>query len=451
MTLTRLSVYSVSSLFILGTMLLYLYTVQIQNGRNDVYTMSDQLAHMRFARKAYESGFTYTGSRNYMPLFAFVQAALNSPELDDEAFFQRGKEINIWISVAALASLAFVFFAKFSRLYSFYAIMSIGFLAFAFKAPFFQPEILSYTLFGFAFILSVETLLVPKWYKSVGIGALFALAHFVKANALPALVILSACHIILMLTKAINSKLNFRIASLIILRALIPLIVFVVLLFPYFHESNTDYGDFFFNVNTRIYIWFDSWEEAKAATSEVGGYGGFLKLPDDEVPGVMKYLREHSFEQIINRLHDGIQEIIGYACYVENSKFIFGYCSQVAQGLIVLSTMLPLMIGSLRREDLHHMHIISFLVIVFTIYTLGAFWFKPISGQGPRTILVLLIPFYWTLGLALHSRVIQNLKIRLFSYQIKLVDLLFVSIGSTLFLEIYQVVTWRASYMYGGK
>ncbi len=451
MTLTRLSVYSASSLFIFGTMLLYLYTVQIQNGRNDVYSMSDQLAHMRFARKAYESGFTYTGSRNYMPLFAFVQAALNSPELDDEAFFQRGKEINVWISVAALASLAFVFFAKFSRLYSLYAILSIGFLAFAFKAPFFQPEILSYTLFGFAFILSVETLIVPKWYKSVGIGVLFALAHLVKANALPALAILSACHIVLLLAKAINSKLNRRIASLIFLRALIPIIVFMVLLFPYFHESNTDYGDFFFNVNTRIYIWFDSWDEAKAATHEVGGYGGFLQLPDDEIPGLMKYLREHSFDQIINRLRDGIQEMIGYSCYVENSKFIFGYCSQVALGLVFLSTMLPLMIRRLRRGDHHHLHIYSFLVMVFTIYSLGAFWYKPISGQGPRTILVLLIPFFWTLGLTIHSRVIQNLKIRFFRYQIKLVDLLLVSIGATLFFEIYQVLTWRAAYMYGGK
>ncbi|MCY4018584.1 MAG: hypothetical protein OXG39_04185 [Chloroflexi bacterium] len=388
-----------------------------------------------------------------MPLFAFVQAALNSPELDDEAFFQRGKQINVWISVAALASLALVFFAKFSRLYSLYAILTIGFLAFAFKAPFFQPEILSYSLFGFAFILSLETLFRPKWYKYVGTGALFALAHFTKANVLPALIVFSASHSVLLFVMALNGALNRRRLSRILLSALVPLMTFMILLFPYFRESKLDYGEYFYNVNTRIYIWFDSWDEADAATKEAGGYAGFLQLPDDQIPGLRNYLREHSSDQIIERLREGIEKITGYACYIKHSRHIFGYCSQVALGLLLLLFSIPPLIRQFRWQDKScHIHIYCYLAAIFAIYGLGAAWYNPISGsEGPRVVLILLIPFFWTIGLMVHSRALQDLHIRLFGYHVKLVDLAYALISVTLFFEIYQVITWRAADMYGGK
>lgn len=451
--LTRFAIIAATALVIVCTLLLYLHTTHLQYHRNDDLTRSDQRAHIRFARRAYETDFAYTGRRNYMPLFAFVQAALNLPELDDEAFFQRGKQINVWLSVVALASLAVVFYWKFTRLYTFCAILTIGFLAFAFKAPFFQPEILSYTLFGFAFILSVETLFRPKWYKYVGIGALFALAHFTKANVLPALIAFSASHSVLLFVVALNGELNRRKLSRILSSALIPLTTFMILLFPYFRESKINYGEYFYNVNTRIYVWFDSWDEADAATRDAGGYAGFLQLPDDEMPGLRKYLQEHSSDQIIERLREGIEKITGYACYIKHSRHIFGYCSQVALGLLVLLFSIPLLIRQFRWQDKScHIHIHCYLVAIFAIYGLGAAWYNPISGgEGPRVVLILLIPFFWTIGLIVHSRALQDPHIRLFGYRIKLVDLAYALISVTLFFEIYQVVTWRAADMYGGK
>ncbi len=131
---------------------LYLHITQIQSRRNNQLSRSDQLAHMEFARKAYETGFRHTGNRNYMPLYAFLQATMYSIELDDESFFEQGKRVNIALSIVSLALLGCAFFAKFTRLYSTYAILVIGFLAFVIKAPFFQPELLYYTLFALAFI-----------------------------------------------------------------------------------------------------------------------------------------------------------------------------------------------------------------------------------------------------------------------------------------------------------
>ena len=69
-------------------------------------------------------------------------------------------------------------------MYASYAIAVIAFLCFAIKAPWFQAEILFYVLFAFAFMLAVESIRRPKWYKSIGVGLLFALAHFTKASGL---------------------------------------------------------------------------------------------------------------------------------------------------------------------------------------------------------------------------------------------------------------------------
>ena len=161
-------------------LILYLDIAQKQSRRNHDLTRSDQGAYMNFAKKAYESRLQYTGSRNRMPLYPWIQALFYSPQMDDETFFQQGKQLNVALSLICLLALGIAFFHKFSKLYAFYAILAIAFLVFAIKSPYFQVEILFYTLFGLAFMLSLDTLISPKWRKSIGVGVLFALATSAK-------------------------------------------------------------------------------------------------------------------------------------------------------------------------------------------------------------------------------------------------------------------------------
>ena len=432
---------------------LYLHITQIQNTRNDWLGRSDQIAHMELARKAYETGFHHTGNRNYMPLYAFLQATMYSIELDDESFFEQGKRVNIALSIVSLALLGCAFFAKFTRLYSTYAILVIGFLAFVIKAPFFQPEILYYTFFALAFILSLEAMYQPRWYKSVGVGVLFALAHLTKASAMPAVLVFAGCYGVLLLIKLVRRELDWDQAKDIVLRALAPVLTFMILLFPYFQETKEIYGEYFFNVNTRIFMWYDSWDEAKVVWREVGNFKGFLEMPEDEIPGVQKYLREHTYEQILDRFRAGTELLISTACYREGSKFRYGYCSQVGLGILVLFFALPLLVKVFRWEQYYvHLHFVSYIVALYVLYFLSAAWFTPISGPGgPRVVLVLLVPFFWTVGLIVHTRRIRSLKITLFRRSIRIMTIIYSLMSLTLVWEIYLVVTWRASAMYGGK
>ena len=431
---------------------LYLHIAQIQSRRNNQLSRSDQGAHINLAKKIYRTEFQYTGSRNYMPAFAFVQATLYSAELDDEAFFEQGKRLNVWLSVIALGLLGYAFFARFSRLYAFYSILVIGFLGFALKAPYFQPEILYYTLFAFAFIMSLETMFRPTWYKSIGVGVLFALAHLTKASAMPAVLVFAGCYGVLLLIKLVRRDLDWNQAKVSVLRALTPVLTFLILLFPYFQESKENVGEYFFNVNTRIFMWYDSWDDAKAKLQELGSYAGFLQLPPDEIPGLEKYLREHSYEQVFDRFRDGIEQFVAYGCYVEDSVHRYGYCSQVGLSILVLVFALPILVRELHRnQNYDKLHIVCFLVTLLIVYFLAAAWYVPISGHGPRVVLVLLVPFFWTVGLIVHSQRIRSLKITLFQRSIRIITIIYSLMSLALVWEIYLVVTWRADAMYGGK
>ena len=431
---------------------LYLDIAQKQSGRNHDLTRSDQSAYMNFAKKAYEARLQYTDTRNRMPLYPWIQALFYSPQMDDEAFFQQGKQLNIALSLIGLLALGIAFFHKFSKLYAFYAILAIAFLVFAIKSPWFQTEILFYTLFGLAFMLSLDTFISPKWHKSIGVGVLFALAHFSKASALPGLLIFISSYGILFLLKLFNRSLDRKQVKRILYHALTPLVVFMGLLFPYFQESKDKYGNYFYNVNTTFYMWFDSWDDAREWASIAQPRQGWPDMPDEEIPSLSKYLNEHSSDEIIDRFRQSIKQMLVSGCYGKWSRYRYGYCSQVGLSLIILALGLPLLFkGIRRRSSAKHIHIIWYILLFFAIYALSFIWYVPIIGEGLRTILALLIPLLWTIGLVVHSPQIQSLQFTLLQRRVKVFHIVYLLMTLTLFYEIYQVAAFRAATMYGGN
>ena len=432
---------------------LYLNVAQQQSAVNNDLTRSDQSAYMNFAKKAYETRFQYTGTRSRMPLYPWIQALFYSPDLDDETFFQQGKQLNVALSLLCLLALGIAFFARFSKIYAFYSLLVIAFLVFAIKSPFFQTEILFYTLLGFAFMLSLDTLISPKWYKSIGVGLLFALAHLSKASAMPGLFIFISSYGILFLLKLFSRSLNREQVQQILYHALAPLVMFMILLFPYFQESKDRYGTYFYNVNTTFYMWYDSWNEAKNGTGLAGDRSGWPHMPHEEIPSLSKYLNEHSSDEIIDRFRRGIIQILKSGCTGKYSRYRFGYCSQVGLSLIILGISLPMLLfkSTQPRNSTRYIPVVWYILLFFSLYALSFIWYMPLIGEGPRTILALLIPLLWTIGLTVHSPRIQSLQFTLFQRRVKVFHIVYLLMLLTVFYEIYQVVTVRAAVMYGGN
>ena len=437
---------------VIGFLQLYLHVVKIQFDVNNDMRKTDQSAYMRFAIEAYESNFQYTGGRNQMPLYPFLQALFYSPTLDDDGFFEQGKRISVVLSLVCLAVLSVTFVVKFSKLYGLYVVLAIAFLIFAFKSPYFQTEILFYTLFGLAFVVSVEALSSPRWYKSLLVGVLYALAHLSKASALPGLVLFVSSYGVL-----IASRISCRCTSRIelkhlFLHALAPFLIFVVLLFPYFQESKERYGSYLYNVNTTFYMWYDSWDEAVAGTRAAGDRRGWPDLPDEEIPSLRKYLEEHSIEQILDRFRSGAQRLINFGCYLGRSKHRFGYCSQVGLNMIVLAISVAIIAArSLLLHVRRYFHVICFVGLFHLFYALAFAWYMPLIGNGPGTILSLMIPFFWTVGLAVHSQTFESFRIRFLRRHISASTVVYSVMLLSLAYEIYQVIDFRAYAMYGGE
>jgi len=69
----------------------------------------DQGAYLHFTQKVSESGFTFTGGRNRMPAYPFLQALFLQSGMNEEASFLRGKYVNLVLSIILLAVIALIF------------------------------------------------------------------------------------------------------------------------------------------------------------------------------------------------------------------------------------------------------------------------------------------------------------------------------------------------------
>ena len=364
----------------------YLHIAQTQSSKNHNMRYTDQSAYMDAAIKAYETRFAYTGDRNRMPLYPFLQALFYSPDMSAEDFFQHGKRLNIVLSIVCIAVLSAVFFTRFSKLYATYSLLLIALIVFAIKSPFFQTELLFYTLFGLTFILSIDTIRSPSRYKTIALGAMFALCQYTKASAMPGLFIFAFSYSVLLLARLRRHELKTDSLKRLLFSAFAPILVFLLLLSPYLLESKANFGSYFYNVNTTFYLWYDSWDEAKAGTLGAGDHLGWPDMPDEEIPSLRKYLDEHSTQQILQRFRGGLATIFKSACQIEGPfKYAYGYCSQVGLGLLTLAGSIALIVKrpGLRLSD-SSLQIAIYASVFFSFYSLPSPGICPSSFAAPE-------------------------------------------------------------------
>lgn len=443
--------------------LLYLHIAGIQYGVNLDMESIDQGRYREFAKQAHETGLRYTGNREGTPLFPWIMALFYSPEMTDQEFFETGKQLNTRLSILLLLALGAAFYVRFSPLYVTYATLAIAFLVYVLKSPAFQPELLYYSLFGFAFMLATSNLSAPTWRKSLAVGLLYGLAHFTKASALPAMVIYLGSFGVLVLLRL--TRRNFRRRQVLTngMHTLLVLFAFLAFLFPYLQESYQRYGSHFYNVTTTFYAWYDRFEEVWQGTRAAGDTFGYPDLPPEEIPGLEKYLREHTGQQILERFRNGLKWLYEISCTLDRTPSHFdspgdgpagrlGYCSQVGAGLALIALSAVLLLRKKTADEIREKgHVIFFVVTIFVVYTLGAAWFIPISGTTTRQFLPLTVPFFWTLGLVAHSRPVQSLRLQLDHHSFRVFNLVFGLLSLILLDEILVVLTERATTVYGPK
>ena len=221
-------------------------------------------------------------------------------------------------------------------------------------------------------------------------------------------------------------------------------------MFPYMKESKEVYGSYFYNVNTTFYIWYESWAEAKAGTLQAGDHVSWPDLPDEEIPSIAKYLNEHSLKEILVRFSNGASFLLKLACHNEGIDILaYGYCGQMGLSLLMAFVGATIFLRNSRYSS-QMMHMVFFTISFLLLYFLAFSWYTGIL-RGTRTVLSLLIPALWTVGLIVHDPRIQHLTVSVMRRQIKLYDAAYVMILLTLLLEIYRLASYGAAELWGGS
>jgi hypothetical protein len=428
---------------------LYVYgAVQQLERVNTDLSAVNQSAFMDFTRQVRESGFTYTGDRNRMPVYPFLQALLYRTGMSDEALFRQGKYANLVLSLVLLAGLALIFRRFFSPLHALNLTLITGFTVFIFRAGWFQAEVLFYFLNFCLFLLFWRLLQRPSYLLAALTGVVAALAYLTKAAIQPGLVIFAVCavaHWLWALSRkqgAGGAPLSSHYAR--VYAATVPLVlgIFLLTTFPYTSENKRVFGHYFYNVNSTFYIWYDSWQQAKQGTRAHGDRVGWPDMPADQIPSMSKYLREHSPQQIADRFTDGGLEVLrrvagsyGYAKYA----LIYAACLIGA-----IAWKREQAVGIIRR----HPFLVAFLVLYFVAYFLLYAWYAEIE-PGNRLILAQFIPLLFTLSMGLRA-LLRGVQVRV-GRPVDALTAINLAVLALLVVEIAQVLAFRAGEMWGGE
>lgn len=368
---------------------------------NTDMTLTDQSAYMMYAQEVRKAPLEYVGGRNRMPLYPYLLALVDDDSLSDQAFFERGKHLNIVLGGVLLIGIYCMFRTSLSALSSLVLWAVTAFTVFMFRAAYVQVELLFYTLFFLSFVLMVRSLRRPTWRLSVATGFTVGLTHLAKASVLPGLFVFIGVATIAALADAwlrlvrdepFVPRLLRRLAHPFVAAA-----VFLCVIGPYVVTSKEVFGHYFYNVNSTFYLWYDSWDEVVVGTRAHGDRVGWPDMPAEEIPGPTKYLREHSAWEVLRRPWRG-----AFKLYDVASRG-YGYLRYVGLYLAFAAVVVVVRFRAVAKFIHRNPSIPWFIVLFLTAYLLLYAWYTPIAS-GSRLFLSLFLPIMWSLFTLLENR-----------------------------------------------
>jgi hypothetical protein len=384
---------SVIALYVLGA-------YQHAERMNGIKSRGDQSAYVQYAKDVYANWHGQSppiiGDRNRMPLYPAFQSLFYAPSMSDEEFFRTGKTTSIALSVALLLIVWAVSRSTLPPLASVTVTLVAAFTCFVFKAGYFQADLTYSTLHFVVFVASCRLLSLPPGPRAVAMGtltgAMAALAHLTKAAMLPMVALVIACLLVAPLAGRRAGKHSpagrygrataWRVCSAAALAA-----AFMLVLWPYLSTSKRVFGQYFYNVNSTFYMWYDEWGDAIKGTRAHGDRIGPPTLPADQLPGPLKYWREHSVGDIGARLAGGFRQIVvDLWSRFWALKFAVLFVALALIAIWPRRTMVPVLARN-------HLPLVGFVFLYFGAYLTLAAFYAPISGTGvARFTLAMFLP-----------------------------------------------------------
>jgi hypothetical protein len=349
---------------------------------NTIKRRGDQSSYVQYAKDLYGNWMgrepAVAGDRNRMPLYPAYQALFYTPTLSDQAFFERGKVTSIALSLALLGIVFVVSSLALPPIGCLSVTAVAAFTCFVFKAGYFQAELLYYTLHFAAFAATCRLLTRERrtacwtWAGLAGLAA--ALSHLAKAAALPLVGLASVA--LVAGVPAGAGRPRGRVRGERTIAAALLAATFLLVLSPYLLTSKRLFGHYFYNVNSTFYMWYDEWGDAIKGTRAHGDRDGWPRLPPEQLPGPVKYWREHSVADIGARIGAGYRQMaIDLWAGFWALKFAVATLLASAYVLWPHRARIPALLGA-------HATLASFVALHAVVYLTLAAFYAPISGTG---------------------------------------------------------------------
>lgn len=333
-----------------------------------------------------------------MPVYAGLLALFYDPAVGPKRLFERGKQLNVLLSLILLAALALVFRHYLPPLEGVALLLVVAFGYFIFRAAYVQPELLLYTLL-FGAVVCMAHLLKPEVGRrgvlfAIAGGTLAGVAHLTKASVLPLaalFVLVYSGSTVLQLVRRRRERGASRafVWRCVTLAAF--LVCFLGVLYPYISNSKRVFGRYFYNVNTTFYIWYDDWPTASFGTYRHGDAVGWPKMPAAQLPSMRRYLREHTAAQIADRFLDGFRDMV-----------VVNYHRFWIMKFLVLYVAVAVALAARFRTEFRRLlsryaALCTFLALYAAVYLLAIAFYKPISGTTSRMFLAHVAPLLFSI------------------------------------------------------
>lgn len=387
----------------------------------------DQHPYLNAGRQFRESNYQWTMPRHRMPGYSYILSTLfdqetaypktrANPRKVSDGFFERGKLLNILLSIGVLIGVFAFLRLWLPAIESLIVTWGFGWCLAIFKAPYVQPENLFYLTFAISFLLVWNQLRKPTWTGGILAGLALAATYFLKSAVTPLIALFIACFALKVLAALFvewrqvragdRDAISWGVFATYIARGVVVPVTFLALMTPYFLNTWKIHGEPFWDVHSKYYMWMEDRTD-KYKWRDLGIADPDFESPEgEEAPSFGKFWREHSLRDFFYRFRDGFNDLRArvnkdyHGAYVMAKKVCL--IAALAICVVCWRRLLPLL-----RERWPE----ALLVFGFFIgYSLLYGWYEKI-GVGPRLMLGLYLPFLITSMLVIQRFGDQTVRI----------------------------------------
>jgi hypothetical protein len=231
-----------------------------------------------------------------------------------------------------------------------------------------------------------------------------------------------------------------RVGPYLLSASLVP-VFFLLTTFPYINHSKRIYGEYFYNVNSTFYMWYDSWDEVEQGTRVHGDREGWPDMPAELIPGPAKYWREHTAGEIGQRFGNGLLTVL-VAVVMSYGYYKYMLIYSIFSLMVILLNWRQSFVWAGKYPV-----VFLFAGGYFAGYLLLYAWYTPITG-GNRFILTLFLPYLFVVSILIR-RHYDHFPTLVFGG--RRIQFLNVVVLSVLLVDLYFIFTRRIVTMYAGS